>query len=170
MVSHPEGINMEDLKIGKGSISIWALIGCAGGILALVSMFLAIADYEGMSLTGTELLKQKADGVEIQHLTFWRLMPLITAILGALTFILGILPVCGVNSPVVKILFIVCGVATFVCGLLVMIFTSGTAILEKDYRPSGFHPDKMIGAYYALIGGIIAACGAICSLLIKKKA
>ena len=170
--THPEGFNMEDIKIGKGSVSIWAIIAAVGGLLAFIALFLAITKWSytveifgvetttwGKSISGLDFLSNKYDGHDVDDAyTFWRLMPLFTALFGLATIVLGILPVFGVNNSGVKIAFMVCGIITLVCGILVFALTGGKAAFDADLDNYKFH--RQIGAYFALFGGILAGAGA----------
>jgi hypothetical protein len=163
---------MEDIKIGKGSISIWAIIAAVGGLLAFIAFFLSITKFgadlgilgkhwtEGIS--GLDFISNKYDGHKVEDAyTFWKIMPLLAMIAGLATIILGILPIFGVNSSGVKVAFMVCGIVTLVLALLVFICTAGTAVLDMSDK-SDVLVKRQIGAYFFLIGGILACAGAVC--------
>ena len=168
--THPEGFNMEDIKIGKGSISIWAIVAAVGGLLAFIAFFLALSkfyvDYPivgksySPAFNGIDLISGKWDGHEFTHFTFWKILPLLTMLTGLATLVLGILPIFGVNNSGVKMAFMICGVVTLVLGLLVFIFSAGTAVVDKDWRIDDWKAARQIGAYFFLIGGILAGAGA----------
>ena len=168
--THPEGFNMEDIKIGKGSISIWAIVAAVGGLLAFIAFFLSITKFgadlgilgkhwtEGIS--GLDFISNKYDGNKVDDAyTFWKIMPLLAMIFGLVTLVLGILPIFGVNNPGVKVAFMVCGIITLVLALLVFICTAGTAVLDTSNK-GDILVKRQIGAYFFLIGGILAGAGA----------
>ena len=161
--THPEGFKMEDIKIGKGSISIWAIIAAVGGLLAFIAFFLSITKFgadlgmfgkhwtEGIS--GLDFISNKYDGNKVDDAyTFWKIMPLLAMIFGLVTLVLGIL-------PGVKVAFMVCGIITLVLALLVFICTAGTAVLDTSNK-GDILVKRQIGAYFFLIGGILAGAGA----------
>ncbi len=160
---------MEDIKIGNGSISIWAIVAAVGGLLAFIAFFLAITKfsydlylttYTTDAMNGIDFLTNKYDGHEVDDAyTFWKIMPLLTMIFGLVTIVLAILPIFGVNNQGVKIAFMVCGIITLVLGILVFACTAGTAVLDID-STDGIEAKRQIGAYFALIGGILAGAGA----------
>ena len=168
---------MEDIKIGNGSISIWAIVAAVGGLLAFIAFFLNITKFGvdlgilGKSWTdgisGIDFISNKYDGHKVDDAyTFWKVMPLLTMIMGLVTIVLAILPIFGISNPGVKIAFLVCGIITLVFGLLVFIFTAGTAVLDvSDKDP--YLVKRQIGAYFALIGGILAGAGACCDKFLK---
>ena len=170
---------MEDIKIGNGSISIWAIVAAVGGLLAFIAFFLAITKFETSyvvtttsdSINGIDFLKEKISygGYEGDaDFTFWKIMPLLTMIMGLVTIVLAILPIFGVNNSGVKIAFLVCAIITFVFALLVFICTAGTAVLDASKDALEHTKGKrQIGAYFALIGGILAAGGAACDKFLK---
>ena len=170
---------MEDIKIGNGSISIWAIVGAVGGLLAFIGLFLAITKFETSyiitttsdSITGLDFLQNKYDGHKVEDMyTFWKVMPLLAAIMGLVTLVLGILPIFGINNSGVKIAFLVCGIVTFVLALLVFICTAGTAVLDESKEVLEHSKGKrQIGAYFFLIGGILAAGGAACVKFLKLR-
>ena len=157
---------MEDIKIGKGSVSIWALLAGLGAIFVFISLFLGIFHMEttgwvvikGSSISGLDLLTNKVDGHSVDSFTFWRLMPLFAALLGLATLVLAILPIFGVNNKGIKTAFLVCGIVTLVLGILVMFVTASGAVFDGNTDGAKFV--KEVGAYFALIGGIVAALGA----------
>jgi len=161
---------MEDIKIGKGSISIWAIIAAVGGLLAFIAFFLALSKFYAdvpfvgkvytPTYNGIDLISGKWDGHEYTHFTFWKILPLLTMLTGLATLVLGILPIFGVNNSGVKMAFMICGVVTLVFGLLVFIFSAGTAVVDKDWRADDWKAARQIGAYFFLIGGILAGAGA----------
>ncbi len=168
--THPEGFKMEDIKIGNGSISIWALVAAVGGLLAFIAFFLSITKFgadlgilgkhwtEGIS--GLDFISNKYDGHKVDDAyTFWKVMPLLAMIAGLATLVLAILPIFGVNSSGVKMAFMICGIVTLVLGLLVFICTAGTAVLDASDK-GDILVKRQIGAYFFLIGGILAGvCG-----------
>ncbi len=87
-------------------------------------------------------------------------MPLLTMVAGLASLVLGILPIFGVNNSGVKMAFMICGVVTLVLGLLVFIFSAGTAVVDKDWRLDDWKAARQVGAYFFLIGGILAGAGA----------
>ena len=156
---------MNDIKIGKGSVTIWALLAAIGALLVFISLFLGIFHTEttvivlkGSSISGLDLLTNKIDGHSYDYFTFWRLMPLFAALLGLATLVLAILPIFGVNNKGTKTAFFVCGIVTLVLGILVMFVTASGAVI--DGNTDGIKFVKEVGAYFALIGGIVAALGA----------
>ena len=157
---------MNDIKIGKGSVTIWALLAAIGALLVFISLFLGIFHQEasvwvtlkGPSISGLDLLTNKVDGHSVDYLTFWRLMPLFAALLGLATLVLAILPIFGVNNKGTKTAFFVCGIVTLVLGILVMFVTASGAVI--DGNTDGIKFVKEVGAYFALIGGLLAALGA----------
>ena len=168
---------MEDIKIGKGSISIWAIVAAVGGLLAFIAFFLSITKFGvdlgvfGKSWTdgisGMDFISNKYDGHKVDDAyTFWKIMPLLTMIAGIATLVLGILPIFGVNNSGVKMAFMICGIVTLVLGLLVFICTAGTAVLDASNK-DGILVKRQIGAYFALIGGILAGAGACCDKFLK---
>ena len=168
---------MEDIKIGNGSISIWAIVAAVGGLLAFIAFFLSITKFgvdlgilgkhwtEGIS--GLDFISNKYDGEKVDDAyTFWKIMPLLAMIAGLATLVLGILPIFGVNNSGVKMAFFICGIVTFVLALLVFICTAGTAVLDASNK-DGILVKRQIGAYFALIGGILAGAGACCDKFLK---
>ncbi len=158
---------MNDIKIGKGSVTIWALLAAIGALFVFISLFLGIfheqttliTTLNGPSVTGLDLLTNKYDGRTYDDIyTFWKLMPLFAALLGLATLVLAVLPIFGVNNKGTKTAFLVCAVLTFVLGILVMFVTASGAVI--DGNTNGIKFVKEVGAYFALIGGIIAALGA----------
>ena len=161
---------MEDIKIGNGSISIWALVAAVGGLLAFIAFFLALSKfyvdvpYIGKvysdTFNGIDLISGKWDGHDYDHFTFWKVMPLLAMLTGLATLVLAILPIFGVNNSGVKMAFMICGILTLVFGLLVFICSAGTAVVDKDWRVDDWKAARQIGAYFFLIGGILAGvCG-----------
>ena len=173
--THPEGFNMEDIKIGKGSISIWAIVAAVGGLLAFIAFFLALSkfyvDYPLVgkvytsTYNGIDLISGKWDGNTMDHYSFWKVMPLLAMLAGLATLVLGILPIFGVNNSGVKMAFMICAIVTFVFALLVFICTAGTAVLNDDVvgKEAIKHTKgiRQIGAYFMLIGGLAAGGCAI---------
>jgi len=163
---YPEGFKMNDIQIGKGSISIWAIIAAIGAIFAFISLFLGIfheqmtviTTINGPSVSGLDLVSKKIDGHTVDSLTFWRFMPLFAALLGLATLVLAALPIFGVNNKGTKTAFLVCAVLTFIFGILVMFVTASGAVI--DGNTDGIKFVKEVGAYFALIGGLLAALGA----------
>ena len=158
---------MNDIQIGKGSISIWAILAAIGAIFAIICLFLGIFHTEttlvvtvkGPSVSGLDLLGNKYGSAELRDgYTFWKLMPLFTMILGLATLVLAALPIFGVNSKQTKIAFLVCAVLTLICGILVMFVTASGAVFPDS--TSGVKFIEEVGAYFALIGGLVAALGA----------
>ena len=166
---HPEGYYMNDIKIGKASVSIWALLAFIGAIFAFISFFLAmtkfsysygIGELTTKAISGIDMISNKWDGNDYSHFTFWKIMPLLTMLAALATIVLGILPVFGVNNSGVKTAFMVCAIVTFVLGLLVFICSAGKPIIESDYYVWN-KVQRQVGAYFALIGGIVAGLGAV---------
>ncbi len=167
--THPEGFNMEDIKIGNGSISIWGIIAAVGGLLAFIAFFLAITKfsfdlvlttYTTDAINGIDFLTNEYDGNKVDDAyTFWKIMPLLTMIFALATVVLAVLPIFGLNNSGIKIAFMVCGIITLVLGILVFACTAGTAVLDVD-STDGITAKRQIGAYFALIGGILAGAGA----------
>ena len=176
---HPEGFNMGDIKVGKGSISILSLIAMVGALLAFIGLFLAITKWSytvdyvigtetvwGKPISGLDFLTNKYDGHTYDDAyTFWKVMPLLTALMGLATIVLGILPMFGVKNSGIQIAFMVCGIITFVFGLLVFICTAGNAGFDADMDNYKFH--RQIGAYFMLIGGLVAGGCAAADKFVK---
>ncbi len=171
--THLEGFNMEDIKIGNGSISIWGIIAAVGGLLAFISLFLAmtiitqkiggVSTEWSDSISGLDMLTSKYNGDKLEDLyTFWRFMPLLAAIAGLATLVLAILPIFGLNNSGIKIAFMICGIVTLVLGILVFAFSAGGSLINEDYYLLNyeFSGSRQIGAYFSLIGGIVACAGA----------
>ena len=168
---------MEDIKIGKGSISIWAIVAAVGGLLAFIAFFLALSkfyvDYPLVgkvytsTYNGIDLISGKWDGNTMDHYSFWKVMPLLAMLAGLATLVLGILPIFGVNNSGVKMAFMICGIVTLVLGLLVFIFSAAPAVVDKDWRLDDWKAARQIGAYFFLIGGILAGAGACCDKFLK---
>ena len=161
---------MGDIKVGNGSISILSLIAMVGALLAFIGFFLAITKFsygpfESDTINGIDLLKEKMGDADAEY-KFWKVMPLLTMIMGIATIVLGILPMFGVNNSGVKIAFMVCGIITFVFGLLTFICTAGTPVLDTKYA-SDYKAHRQIGAYFALIGGLIAGGCATADKFVK---
>jgi hypothetical protein len=168
---------MEDIKIGKGSISIWAIVAAVGGLLAFIAFFLALSKFYvdvpivgkvyTSTYNGIDLISGKWDGNTMDHYSFWKVMPLLAMLAGLATLVLGILPIFGVNNSGVKMAFMICGIVTLVLGLLVFIFSAGPAVVDKDWRVDDWKAARQIGAYFFLIGGILAGAGACCDKFLK---
>ena len=168
---------MGDIKVGNGSISILSLIACVGALLAFIGFFLAITkfQYDGFlgkvysdTISGMDLIGNKYDGHKVDDMyTFWKVMPLLAMLTGLATLVLGILPIFGVNNSGVKLAFMICGVVTLVLGLLVFIFSAAPAVVDKDWRLDDWKAARQIGAYFFLIGGILAGAGACCDKFLK---
>ena len=170
---------MADIKVGNGSISILSLIACVGALLAFIGLFLAITKWSytvdyvigtetiwGKPISGLDFLTNKYDGKTYDDAyTFWKIMPLMTALVGLATIVLGVLPMFGVNAPGVKIAFMVCGIVTFVFALLVFICTAGSAGFDGNTDGYKFH--RQVGAYFMLIGGLIAGGCATADKFVK---
>ena len=161
---------MNDIKIGKASVSIWALLAFIGAIFAFISFFLAITKFAATSsfvtlttdsISGIDMISGKWGGNDYSHFTFWKIMPLLTMLAALATIVLGILPVFGVNNSGVKTAFMVCAIVTFVLGLLVFICSAGKPVIDSDYIWDGTKAHRLVGAYFALIGGIVAGLGAV---------
>ena len=170
---------MGDIKVGNGSISILSIIACVGALLAFIGFFLAIQKYSytidvylvketftSEPISGLDFLTNKYDGHKVEDAyTFWKVMPLLTAIMGVATIVLGLLPMFGVKNSGIQIAFMVCGVLTFVFGLLVFICTGGSAVFDGNTDGYKFH--RQIGAYFALLGGLIAGGCAVADKFVK---
>lgn len=170
MATHLEGFNMEDIKIGNGSISIWGIVAAVGGLLAFIAFFLAITKFDfdfGLKVTtenisGLDMISNKYDGEKAEDMyTFWKVMPLLAMIAGLATLVLAILPIFGVNNSGIKMAFMIVGIVTLVLGILVFAFSAGVAVLDVDSDYEKYYTaHRQIGAYFALIGGILAGvCG-----------
>ena len=160
---------MEDIKIGNGSISIWGIVAAIASLLVFISLFLGIfhmsantwiGTLTGDSVTGLDLVGNKMGGHNYDDYTFWKLMPLFAALLGLATLVLAILPIFGVSNNGTKTAFLVCGILTFVLGILVMFVTASGAVI--DGNTDGIKFVKEVGAYFAFIGGLLAG---ICAFL-----
>ena len=158
---------MNDINIGKGSISIWVIVAAIASLLVFISLFLGIFHTEvsgfgvtvkSGSISGLDLLSNKFDGHSFDDYTFWKLMPLFAALLGLATLVLAALPIFGVNNKGTKTAFLVCAILTFVFGILVMFVTASGAVIDANTDNVKFV--KEVGAYFALIGGLLAALGA----------
>ncbi len=156
---------MGDIKVGNGSISILSLIAMVGALLAFIGFFLAITKFQtdggwGLKYTteaisGLDFIGNKYDGHKVDDAyTFWKVMPLLTMIMALATIVLGILPMFGVNNSGVKMAFMICAIVTFVFALLVFICTAGTAVLDGDVKNT--KGIRQVGAYFMLIGGLVA--------------
>ncbi len=161
---------MNDIKIGQASVSIWALLAFIGAIFAFISFFLAmtkfsysygIGELTTKAISGIDMISNKWDGNDYSHFTFWKIMPLLTMLAALATIVLGILPVFGVNNSGVKTAFMVCAIVTFVLGLLVFICSAGKPVIDSDYIWESAKAHRQVGAYFALIGGIVAGLGAV---------
>ena len=165
---------MADIKVGNGSISILSLIACVGALLAFIGFFLAITkfQYDGIlskvtteTISGLDLISNKYDGHKYDDMyTFWKVMPLLTMLMALATIVLGILPMFGVNNSGVKMAFMICAIITFVFALLVFIFSAGTAVLDMDkdiIKNLHYKGIRQVGAYFMLIGGLVAGGCAI---------
>ncbi len=171
--THPEGFNMEDIKIGNGSISIWGIIAAVGGLLAFIGLFLTVAKtttdlgWLGTSTTnisGLDLLSNKMDGEEVDSYSFYRFMPLLFALAGLATLVLSILPIFGVSNSGIKIAAMVCGILTLVFGILMLVGCASYNLYADDLKDAAklveVKTSAQIGAYFGLIGGILACAGA----------
>ena len=169
---------MGDIKIGKGSISIFSLIACVGALLAFIAFFLSITKFGADTvlfgkqwtdgISGIDFLNNTYDGHKVDDVyTFWKIMPLLTMLTGLATIVLGILPIFGVKNNGIQIAFMVCGILTFVFGLLVFICTAGTAVLDTTADKSDILVKRQIGAYFALLGGLIAGGCAVADKFVK---
>ena len=149
---------MEDITIGKGSVSIWSLVAITGGFVAFISVFLTISSPDHLfNLTGIDMLTNKMDGEDAgKHFyTFWRFMPFITALLGLAVMILSALPIFGIDKPGIKMAAFIVGIVTLVFGIFVIACSAGSAGFDFDTAHVKFY--REIGAYFALYGGIMAA-------------
>ncbi len=153
---------MEDVKIGKGSISFWGCAAAFGSVLVILGFFLAITKINGLSLTGWELLRGKSDGTDISKwLTFWRYIPLITMIIGVAAIVFEALPMLGKDG--LKPVAMGLAIASLVLAVLVLACTAGSPGF-KD-MPHKTEYVRAIGSYFMLYGGIIAT---VCSVLDLK--
>ena len=167
---------MADIKVGNGSISILSLIACVGALLAFIGFFLAITKFQtdggwGLKYTteaisGIDFLNNTYDGHKVDDAyKFWRFMPLLTMLMALATIVLGILPMFGVNNSGVKMAFMVCAIITFVFALLVFICTAGTAVIDGNTdHTKGI---RQVGAYFMLIGGLVAGGCAVADKFVK---
>lgn len=172
---------MEDIKIGNGSISIWAIVAAVGGLIAFIGLFLACVKVTEpglikdviVKISGLDFISNKFDGEKIEGdgYSFYRFMPLLWALTGLATLVLSILPIFGVKNNGIQIAAIVCGVLTFVFGLLMMIGCSGVNIFTGDTKDVAdafkFKVSAQIGTYFGLIGGLLAGAGACCDKFLK---
>ena len=160
----PRGIDMEDIKLGKGSISVWGALVAIGGFLAFLGFFLAITEIhiDGgwgffSKVTGLDMLRGIVDGEDMtDEYTFWRFMPFIAGLVGLAVVIIKVLPFAIGDKPAFKTVGLGLGIAVVVLAVLVLALSAGSACFEHT---DGLKFYRGIGAFFMLYGGIIAVVG-----------
>ena len=155
---------MEDIKLGKGSISVWGALVAVGGFLAFLGFFLAITEIhiDGgwgffSKVTGLDMLRGIVDGEDTtDEYTFWRFMPFIAGLVGLAVVIIKVLPFAIGDKPAFKTVGLGLGIAVVVLAVLVLALSAGSACFEHT---DGLKFYRGIGAFFMLYGGIIAVVG-----------
>ena len=180
-----EGKKMTNVKIGNMEISLGDLLLIIGGLVMLISAFLAWSVYSTPTLTGwkdyniggMEIISGKIDGTSISY-SFLAKAPLFMLIFGIVAIVLAALPLFKIDAPAIKIIGAVVALLGLIFAILFMTVGGGASLFAGDDKDAtellikaGVLKMKVAyGAIIALIASIVATVGGVLNVVpIFKK-
>ena len=180
-----EGIKMSNVKIGNMEIPLGNLLLMIGGLIMLISVFLAWSTYSAYVLTGwkdysisgMDLISGKLDGESVSY-AFLGKAPLFMLIFGILAIVLAALPLFKIDMPAITIAAAVIALLGFIFAILYLTVGGGASLFSGDDKDAVEAAIKLgavklkiaFGAYFGLIGALVATVGGVLNVIpIFKK-
>ena len=171
---------MGNVKIGNAEIPLGNLLLMLGGLVMLISVFLAwttystptLSGWKDVGINGMDLISGKLDGSSVSF-AFLAKAPLFILIFGILAIILAALPLFKIDMPAITIAAGVVALVGLVFAILYLTVGSGANLFsgnDKDLAEilikAGTLKMKLaFGAYLALIGSIVATVGGVLNVI-----
>lgn len=167
---------MGNVKIGNMEISLGDLLLLIGGLVMLISVFLAWTKMDPVlgdvyNVSGMDIISGKLDGDSVSY-SFLGKAPLFMLILGIVAIVLAVLPLAKIDMPAIKIAGAVVALLGLIFAILYLTVGGGSGLFSGDDKDLidvaiklGLKMSIAFGAYFGLIGALVATAGGVLNVL-----